>query len=62
MFEEYEVIVIETGPSGLSAGIFVAPQQILCLIKTKDLVDQFNLIPKVENYPRARMTSGPLLA
>lgn len=61
MFEEYGAIVIEAGPSGLSVGIFVAPQQILCFIKTKDLGDQLDLIPKLENYPRTRMSSGPLL-
>ncbi len=60
--EEYEVIVIGAGPSGFSAGIFVARQRAKCLIISKDLGGQLNLIPKLENYPGTIMSSGPLLA
>lgn len=60
--EEYEVIVVGAGPAGLSAGIFVARQRAKCLLISKDLGGQLNLIPKLENYPGTIMSSGPLLA
>lgn len=60
--EEYEAIVIGAGPAGLSAGIFVARQRTKCLLISKDLGGQLNLIPKLENYPGTIMSSGPLLA
>ena len=60
--EEYEVIIVGAGPSGLSAGIFVARQRTKCLLISKDLGGQMNMIPKLENYPGTMMSSGPLLA
>ena len=60
--EQYEVIIIGSGPAGLSAGIFVARQRTKCLLISKDLGGQLNLIPKLENYPGTIMSSGPLLA
>jgi thioredoxin reductase (NADPH) len=60
--QEYEIIVIGGGPAGLSAGIFVARQKVSCLLISKDLGGQLNLIPKLENYPGTIMSSGPLLA
>jgi thioredoxin reductase (NADPH) len=60
--EQYEVVVVGGGPSGLSAGIFVARQRAKCMLITKDLGGQLNLIPKLENYPGTIMSSGPLLA
>ena len=60
--EQYEVIVVGAGPSGLSAGIFVARQRAKCMLISKDLGGQLNLIPKLENYPGTIMSSGPLLA
>ncbi len=62
MAQEYEIIVIGGGPAGLSAGIFVARQKVSCLLISKDLGGQLNLIPKLENYPGTIMSSGPLLA
>jgi thioredoxin reductase (NADPH) len=62
MTQEYEIVVIGAGPAGLSAGIFVARQRTSCLIISKDLGGQLNLIPKLENYPGTIMSSGPLLA
>ncbi|HET8793615.1 MAG TPA: NAD(P)/FAD-dependent oxidoreductase [Nitrososphaeraceae archaeon] len=62
MVQEYEVIVIGAGPAGLSAGIFVARQRTSCLVISKDLGGQLNLIPKLENYPGTIMSSGSLLA
>ncbi|NOJ32950.1 MAG: thioredoxin reductase [Candidatus Nitrosocosmicus sp.] len=60
--EQYEVVVVGAGPAGLSAGIFVARQRAKCMLITKDLGGQLNLIPKLENYPGTIMSSGPLLA
>jgi thioredoxin reductase (NADPH) len=60
--QEYEVIVVGAGPAGLSAGIFIARQRASCLVISKDLGGQLNLIPKLENYPGMMMSSGPLLA
>jgi thioredoxin reductase (NADPH) len=60
--EEYEIVVIGAGPAGLLAGIFVARQRTKCLVISKDLGGQLNLIPKLENYPGTIMSSGPLLA
>lgn len=62
MVQEYEVIVVGAGPAGLSAGIFVARQRTSCLVISRDLGGQLNLIPKLENYPGTMMSSGPLLA
>ncbi|MDE1826508.1 MAG: FAD-dependent oxidoreductase [Thaumarchaeota archaeon] len=62
MVQEYEIIVIGGGPAGLSAGIFIARQKTSCLLISKDLGGQMNLIPKLENYPGTLMSSGPLLA
>lgn len=46
----------------MSAGIFIARQKVSCLLISKDLGGQMNLIPKLENYPGTLMSSGPLLA
>lgn len=62
MVQQYDVIIVGAGPAGLSAGIFVARQNGTCLIISKDLGGQMNLIPKLENYPGTIMSSGPLLA
>jgi len=60
--KEFEIIIVGAGPAGLSAGIYVARQNISCLIISKDLGGQMNLIPRLENYPGAIMTSGQILA
>ena len=62
MSREYEIIIVGGGPAGLSAGIFIARQKVSCLLISKDLGGQLNLIPKLENYPGTIMSSGPLLA
>ena len=59
---EYEVVIVGAGPAGLSAGMYVARQRVSCLVISKDLGGQMNLIPKLENYPGTIMSSGPLLA
>jgi thioredoxin reductase (NADPH) len=62
LVQEYDVVIVGAGPAGLSAGIFVARQKTSCLVISKDLGGQLNLIPKLENYPGTMMSSGPLLA
>lgn len=56
------MVVVGAGPAGLSAGLFLARQKASCLVISKDLGGQLNLIPKLENYPGMMMSSGPLLA
>ena len=60
--QEFEIVIVGAGPAGLSAGIYVARQNVSCLIISKDLGRQMNLIPRLENYPGAIMTSGQILA
>jgi len=60
--QEFEIVIVGAGPAGLSAGIYVARQNVSCLIISKDLGGQMNLIPRLENYPGAIMTSGQILA
>ena len=62
MQEEFEIIIVGAGPAGISAGIYVARQNVSCLIISKDLGGQMNLIPRLENYPGTIMSSGPILA
>ena len=62
MQEEFEILIVGAGPAGLSAGIYVARQNVSCLIISKDLGGQMNLIPRLENYPGTIMSSGPILA
>jgi len=60
--QEFEIVIVGAGPAGLTAGIYVARQNVSCLIVSKDLGGQMNLIPRLENYPGAIMTSGQILA
>ena len=62
MPQEFEIVIVGAGPAGLTAGIYVARQNVSCLIISKDLGGQMNLIPKLENYPGNIMSSGPILA
>jgi|TARA_B100001245_G_scaffold230073_1_gene209084 thioredoxin reductase (NADPH) len=60
--EEFEIVIVGAGPAGISAGIYIARQNVSCLIISKDLGGQMNLIPRLENYPGTIMSSGPILA
>jgi len=60
--QEFEIVIVGAGPAGLSAGMYIARQNVSCLVISKDLGGQMNLIPKLENYPGTIMSSGPILA
>jgi thioredoxin reductase (NADPH) len=60
--QEFEIVIVGAGPAGLSAGMYAARQNVSCLVISKDLGGQMNLIPKLENYPGTIMSSGPILA
>ena len=60
--QEFEIVIVGAGPAGLSAGMYIARQNVSCLIISKDLGGQMNLIPKLENYPGTIMSSGQILA
>jgi len=60
--QEFEIVIVGAGPAGLSAGMYIARQNVSCLIISKDLGGQMNLIPKLENYPGIIMSSGQILA
>jgi len=60
--QEFEIVIVGAGPAGLSAGMYVARQNVSCLVISKDLGGQMNLIPKLEKYPGTIMSSGPILA
>ncbi len=62
MAQKYEIVIVGAGPAGLAAGMYVARQRVSCIVISKDLGGQMNLIPKLENYPGTIMSSGPLLA
>ena len=62
MQEEFEIVIVGAGPAGLSAGIYIARQNVSCLVISKDLGGHMNLIPRLENYPGTIMSSGPILA
>jgi thioredoxin reductase (NADPH) len=62
MAQQYEIVIVGAGPAGLAAGMYIARQRVSCLVISKDLGGQMNLIPKLENYPGTIMSSGPLLA
>jgi len=60
--QEFEIVIVGAGPAGLSAGMYIARQNVSCLVISKDLGGQMNLIPKLENYPGTIMSSGQILA
>jgi len=60
--QEFEIVIVGAGPAGLSAGMYAARQNVSCLVISKDLGGQMNLIPKLENYPGTIMSSGQILA
>jgi len=40
--QEFEIVIVGAGPAGLSAGIYIARQNVSCLVISKDLGGQMN--------------------
>jgi len=60
--ENYDLIIIGGGPSGLSAGLYAARRNLKVLILSETLGGQMALAPSVENYPGTEPMPGLKLA
>jgi len=60
--QEFEIVIVGAGPAGLSAGMYIARQNVSCLLISKDLGGQMNLIPILDIYPVTIMSSWLILA
>ena len=57
--EEYDVIIIGSGPGGLTAGIYAGRQGNKTLILDKRITGGLGLeVPSMENYPGFELISG----
>jgi len=54
----YDVIIIGTGPAGITAGIYTARKKLKTLILSRDLSDQVKESWIIENYPGFPKISG----
>lgn len=59
---EYELIIIGTGPAGLTAGLFAGRRNLKTLIIGETLGGQMALAHVIENYPGVESISGMELA
>jgi thioredoxin reductase (NADPH) len=60
--DEYDVIIIGSGPAGLTAGIYAGRQGLKTLILEKQLAGGAGLmVPNMENYPGFELVSGKVL-
>lgn len=60
--EEYDVIIVGSGPAGLTAGIYAGRQGLKALILEKAVTGGSGLmVPNMENYPGFELISGKLL-
>jgi len=60
--DEYDVIIIGSGPAGLTAGIYAGRQGLNVLILEKGLAGGAGLtVPNMENYPGFELVSGKQL-
>jgi thioredoxin reductase (NADPH) len=60
--DEYDVIIIGSGPAGLTAGIYAGRQGLKALILEKGVTGGSGLmVPNMENYPGFELISGKLL-
>lgn len=58
----YDLIIIGSGPAGLSAGIYAARRNLKALVLFQVLGGQMSWAPSVENYPGIKPTPGMKLA
>ncbi len=62
MMDEYDVIIIGSGPAGLTAGIYAGRQGLKTLILEKAVIGGAGLmVPNMENYPGFEIVSGKQL-
>jgi thioredoxin reductase (NADPH) len=60
--DEYDVIIIGSGPAGLTAGIYAGRQGLKTLIIEKSIIGGLGLtVPNMENYPGYELIPGKLL-
>lgn len=60
--DEYDVIIIGSGPAGLTAGIYTGRQGLKALILDKSVTGGAGLmVPNMENYPGFEIVSGKQL-
>lgn len=60
--DEYDVIIIGSGPAGLTAGIYIGRQGLKALILEKSVTGGAGLmVPNMENYPGFEIVSGKQL-
>lgn len=57
----YDLIIIGSGPSGITAGIYAFRKNLKTLILTKDFVGQAGITGIVENWPGEKQITGPEL-
>jgi thioredoxin reductase (NADPH) len=60
--ELYYIIIIGSGPAGLTAGLYAARRNLKTLILFESLGGQMSWAPSVENYPGSESISGLKLA
>lgn len=56
--ENYDVVIIGGGPSGLTAAIYTTRRSLKTLVITKDIGGQLSLTDDVENYPGFESIGG----
>lgn len=62
IMDEYDVIIIGSGPAGLTAGIYAGRQGLKALILEKGVTGGAGLmVPNMENYPGFEIVSGKQL-
>ena len=59
---EYDIIIIGTGPAGLTAGLYAARRNLKTLAIGESLGGQMSLAHVVENYPGMDPINGLVLA
>jgi thioredoxin reductase (NADPH) len=60
--KEYDVVIVGSGPSGMTAGIYTSRRAMKTLIISKDVGGQISLTDDVENYPGFENIEGLALA
>ena len=58
MDKKYELIIIGSGPAGITAGIYALRKKIKTLILSKDFVGQTGKAFLIENYPGLGLVRG----